>query len=84
MAIRVCPSLMVEEALQIAMEKRPEIHAARLQIKGRELNTAIQENDVLPKLDLFGSIGVNGLAGQNTTPEVDPDDERSEPPPLEW
>jgi len=63
--------VMVEEALQIAMEKRPEIQAAKLTIKGRELNTALQENAVLPKLDLFGSVGVNGLAGSNTTEEVE-------------
>ncbi len=61
----------VEEALQIAMESRPEIAAARLAIKGRELNTALQENGVLPKIDLFGTIGVNGLAGQNDTPETE-------------
>lgn len=63
--------VQVEEALQIAMDKRPEIQAAKLQFKGRELNTALQENGVLPKLDLFGSIGVNGLAGQNTTEVVE-------------
>ncbi|MDG2306166.1 MAG: TolC family protein [Candidatus Binatia bacterium] len=63
--------VMVEEALQIAMEKRPEIQAAKLQYKGRELNTALNENGVLPKLDLFGSLGVNGLAGSNTTDVVE-------------
>lgn len=63
--------VQVEEALRIAMEKRPEIQAAKLQFKGRELNTALQENGVLPRLDLFGSIGVNGLAGQNTTEIVE-------------
>ena len=63
--------IRVEQALEIALEKRPEILAARLDIQGRELNTALQENGVLPRFDVFGTIGVNGLAGVNDTPELE-------------
>lgn len=58
----------VEDALQIAMDKRPEIRAAKLTIKGSELNTAFAENQSLPALDFVGSIGVNGLAGRDIPP----------------
>jgi len=64
--------VQVEEALRIAMEHRPEIQAAKLQIQGSELNTALTKNAVLPKLDLFGNIGLNGLSGTNDTPAVEP------------
>jgi len=63
--------VVVEESLQLAMEKRPEIQAARLSIEGSELNTAITKNQRLPRLDLFGSTGLNSLAGVNTTPQIE-------------
>lgn len=56
--------ITVEDALRIAMEKRPEIHAAKLTYRGSELNKAFAENQTLPQLDFVGSLGVNGLAGR--------------------
>lgn len=58
----------VESALQIAMEKRPEIRAAKLTVQGSELNKAFAENQTLPGLDFVGSLGVNGLAGSDIPP----------------
>jgi len=53
------------ECVAIAMEKRPDIKQARL---GQDIsNTQLRysKNQLLPRLDLFGSIGTNGLSGQN-------------------
>lgn len=60
--------ITVEDALQIAMENRSEILAARLNIRGRELNKAFAQNQVLPRFDFVGSIGLNGLAGADIPP----------------
>ncbi len=62
----------VEDALRIALEKRAEVRAARLTIEGRELNTAITKNQLLPKLDLVGNIGLNSLAGSDIPPPQEP------------
>lgn len=58
-----------EEAVRIAIEKRPEIQAARLTIKGSQLNVALNDNQLLPRVDFVGSIGLNSLSGTNTDPE---------------
>jgi len=62
-----------EGALAIAMEKRNEIIAARLALKSNELNVALNKNQLLPKLDLYGAYGINSLSG-DPVPVVDPDD----------
>lgn len=56
----------VEEAIRIALERRPEVRAARLDIESGQLNVALNENQLLPKVDVFGSIGLNSLAGTET------------------
>ncbi len=62
-----------EGALAVAMEKRNEIIAARLALKSNELNVALNKNQLLPKLDLYGAYGINSLSG-DPVPVVDPDD----------
>ena len=62
-----------ENSLSIAMEKRNEIIAARLALKSNELNVALNKNQLLPKLDLYGAYGINSLSG-NPVPVTDPDD----------
>jgi len=62
-----------ESSLAIAMEKRNEIIAARLALKSNELNVALNKNQLLPKLDLYGAYGINSLSG-NPVPVTDPDD----------
>jgi outer membrane protein len=57
-----------EEAIRIAIEKRPEIQAARLTIKGSQLNVALNDNQLLPRVDFVGSVGLNSLSGTNTDP----------------
>jgi outer membrane protein TolC len=52
-----------DAALANALEQRPEIIAANLNLQGRHITERIQENQLLPKVDLVGSIGLNGLSG---------------------
>lgn len=51
------------ESLDAALQQRPEIKAARLDIHGRGLQRKAAENQLLPRLNLLGGIGVNGLSG---------------------
>ena len=51
------------EAIEIAMQKRPEIEASRLAVRGGDLQVALNKNQILPRLDVYGMGGLNGLAG---------------------
>ncbi len=53
------------ECVAIAMEKRPDIKQARLGLDIRSTELRYRKNQLLPRLDLFGSIGTNGLSGEN-------------------
>jgi outer membrane protein len=69
-----------ERSLQTGLEQRPELVAARLEIHGRGLQRVAAENQLLPRLNFVGAIGVNGLSGgaipsvtfQNPTPDQPP------------
>jgi outer membrane protein len=52
-----------ERSLRTALEQRPELVAARLEIHGRGLQRVAAENQLLPRLNFVGGIGVNGLSG---------------------
>ncbi len=52
-----------QEALATALERRPEMLASALELKAAELTVRLRENQLLPRLDLVGSAGLNGLAG---------------------
>jgi outer membrane protein TolC len=54
----------LEQALATAIEDRPELKASSLGVEARQINERITSNALLPRLDLFGSYGVNGLSGQ--------------------
>lgn len=58
--------LDLTESLKIAYTQRPELVAARLDIDGRQVEQKIAQNRLLPRLDLVGSIGLNGLGGDNS------------------
>jgi len=55
----------VDETLDVALRLRPEILASSKGVQAREINERIASNQLLPRLDLVGGYGVNGLAGQN-------------------
>jgi outer membrane protein TolC len=54
----------LDETLAIAVEDRPELKASALGVEARQINERITSNALLPRLDLFGSYGVNGLSGE--------------------
>jgi len=56
-----------EQALAVALDRRPEILAQNLDLESRNLNARIRENQVLPRFDLVTSFGLNGLSGNPVT-----------------
>ena len=52
-----------DAALEKAIANRPELQSARLQLHSNDLNVALNKNQLLPRVDLFGSYGVNALSG---------------------
>lgn len=57
------PSVAVDPAadFQVALEKRPDYQQAKLIVKRSGINTRVQLNQLLPRVDLVGSYGYNGL-----------------------
>lgn len=68
--------LDLEKALQMAVTRRGEVRSARMAVEGSELSVAFYKNQTMPKLEVFGSYGVNALAGDPTR-KVDPLDFKS-------
>jgi outer membrane protein TolC len=58
------PSL--EQAVRIAMENRPELRQAALELKGRNLDVEYTKNQKLPILDVTASFNQNGTGGTRT------------------
>ena len=59
-------------ALNTALEQRPEVHAQTLDLQSRQTTARIRENQLLPRVDLVGNVGLNGLSGK-AVPVTDPD-----------
>jgi outer membrane protein TolC len=57
-----------ERSLKTALEQRPELAAARLDVHGKGLQRKAAENQLLPRLNLTGNIGLNGLSGTDSSP----------------
>jgi outer membrane protein len=63
------PSVTVptlEEAVRIAMENRPELRQAALDMKNKEMEVQYTENQKLPILDVTGTFNQNGTGGTRT------------------
>lgn len=61
--------LNLEEALRIAMEKRPDLKQTRIDLKNKELNLSYAKNQLLPDLSLQASYWSPGISGtQNIYP----------------
>lgn len=54
----------LQDAIQIAMEKRPEIAQAQLDLKNRGISVKAARSLLLPTLDVTGFYSGSGLAGQ--------------------
>ena len=61
----VTPDL--DETLATALVDRPEIVASALGVEARQIQERIASNALLPRLDLVGTYGVNGLSGDTQT-----------------
>lgn len=57
----------VEQAIQTALEERPDIRRKRLENQNLEVEAAYFENQVKPRLDLSARYGFNGVGGDVTT-----------------
>jgi outer membrane protein TolC len=55
----------LDETLVAALEVRPEVRASARGVQVSVLNERITGNALLPRVDLVGSYGVNGLSGQS-------------------
>ena len=61
--ITVLEPLSLQEAIDIAIEQRPEITQAKKQIESGELNKQFARNQLLPTLSFQGTVGLAGLGG---------------------
>jgi outer membrane protein TolC len=57
------PSL--DEAVASALERRPDLRQARVALAAQDIRLAYFENQKLPRLDLNGTFGLNGLSGDD-------------------
>lgn len=57
-----------EELLKLAFTGRPELKERRLGVESADIRLAFTDNKQLPRLDLVGTLGTNGLAGGEKTP----------------
>ncbi|HRI40003.1 MAG TPA: TolC family protein, partial [Nitrospira sp.] len=54
-------TLNLDEAIETAIEQRPEIAQAKKNVESSELNTQFARNQLLPTLSIQGTIGLVGL-----------------------
>ncbi len=55
----------LDATLAAALDQRPEILASVKGVQARQLNERIASNALLPRLDVVGGYGLNGLSGTN-------------------
>jgi outer membrane protein TolC len=53
----------VDEAVRVAFQRRPLLQQSRVELETREYNVRFTKNQMLPQLDVVGSIAVNGIGG---------------------
>ena len=52
------------EGLKVAFQYRPDYNQAKMDISARKIMVKYTKNQVLPRVDLFGTIGTMGLGGR--------------------
>ncbi|MGH9804924.1 MAG: TolC family protein [Candidatus Acidiferrales bacterium] len=60
-------ALPVQDAIQVAMQKRPELIQAQLDLTNRHLTVRGARNAMLPRVDAFGFYAGRGLSGEGET-----------------
>jgi outer membrane protein TolC len=53
----------VAHALEIALDRRPEVIAQNLDLRAKNLTARVRENQLLPRVDAIANFGMNGLSG---------------------
>ena len=66
------PAISLPDALQTAMENRPELQQATVVKEINEIDQSFYKNQTKPAVDLVGTYGINGLAGAVSTAGVNP------------
>ncbi len=59
------------EGLKVAFQHRPDYNQARMDIEARKIMVKYTKNQVLPRVDLFGTIGTMGLGGRGNPDALD-------------
>ena len=54
-------SVDLDQTIQAALERRPEVRRARSNIDQADLNAQVAKNNTLPQLNVFGNVDSNGL-----------------------
>jgi len=57
----------LSQAVKDALARRPELPQVRLDLKNKDVLLGVARNQILPQLNLFGSYGFTGLAGDAVT-----------------
>lgn len=61
-AVTPLPADALEDRLELASRSRPDLAEARLRLRRQDLETVVTRNGLLPRLDLFISLGKTGYA----------------------
>ncbi|MCK5188313.1 MAG: TolC family protein, partial [Deltaproteobacteria bacterium] len=59
------------ESLKVAFQYRPDYNQAKMDIEARKIMVKYTKNQVLPRVDLFGTIGTMGLGGRGNPDAID-------------
>ena len=54
----------LEETLQVALSERPDLLVKKKELENRNIEAKYSKNQTYPTLDLVGSLGLNGIAGE--------------------
>lgn len=65
-------SIDIGQAIQRALDKRPELEQARLQLDVDDINIRLAHNQMQPALNLTGTYSTNGLGGNQIDTTVTP------------
>lgn len=60
----------VAEAIDVAIENRPDVRRQRLVIKNREIDARVARNQKKPRLDLTATFGYNAVDGDISDPQT--------------
>jgi HAE1 family hydrophobic/amphiphilic exporter-1 len=66
------PQIALQDALQMAMENRPELQQANVVREINQIDQKYFKDQTKPAIDLVGDYGINGLAGSISTSGVNP------------